>query len=214
MSREKTQERAWRALCLAVATAMVVAMTALVSGGAASARSDNAAGNMSPVVAKSDQGTMRSKINYRSADGWFKGKFVPTSFAVEDGQVVAHGVLKGLVHKKGEATKKVTQAVELPVLSATGGGGMGGGKMAAMAPAGQCDVLNLVLGPLDLNLLGLEIHLDTVVLDIIANPAGGLLGDLLCGVANLLSGGPIPGLLAQISGLLNQILGALGGLGA
>ena len=52
-----------------------------------------------------------------------------------------------------------------------------------------------MLGPLDLNLLGLEIHLDTVVLDIIANPAGGLLGELLCAVANLLDGGPLGGLL-------------------
>jgi hypothetical protein len=44
------------------------------------------------------------------------------------------------------------------------------------------------------------------VLDIDADPTGGLLGSLLCAVANLLNiGGP----LADLVGLLNQILGLL-----
>ena len=50
-------------------------------------------------------------------------------------------------------------------------------------PAGHCTVLDLVLGPLDLNLLGLMVHLDRVQLRITANPNGGLLGSLLCGLA-------------------------------
>ena len=72
-----------------------------------------------------------------------------------------------------------------------------------------CDVLNLVLGPLDLNVLGLEIHLKQVVLDIIAVP-GALLGDLLCAVAGLLSGGILGNLLGQLVGILNDILEQLG----
>jgi hypothetical protein len=48
---------------------------------------------------------------------------------------------------------------------------------------GTCQVLNLTLGPLDLNLLGLMIHLDQVHLTITAQRGGGLLGDLLCGLA-------------------------------
>lgn len=55
-------------------------------------------------------------------------------------------------------------------------------------PAGICTVLDLVLGPLDLNLLGLMIHLDRVQLRITADPKGGILGSLLCGLA----GGPPP----------------------
>jgi hypothetical protein len=51
---------------------------------------------------------------------------------------------------------------------------------------GACQVLNLTLGPLDLNLLGLRVRLSEVNLLIEAIPGGGLLGDLLCG----LSGGP------------------------
>ena len=83
---------------------------------------------------------------------------------------------------------------------------------ASGVSAASCDILNLVLGPLDLNLLGLEVHLNQVVLDIIATSgAGNLLGNLLCAVAGLLDGG---GALTQIAGLLNQILGILNGLGA
>lgn len=79
------------------------------------------------------------------------------------------------------------------------------------ASAGTCPVLHLDLGPLDLNLLGLTIHLNEVVLDITAVPgAGNLLGNLLCAVAHLLDG---PSPLGGLTALLNRILGALGGLG-
>ncbi len=56
-------------------------------------------------------------------------------------------------------------------------------------PAGICTVLDLQLGPLDLNLLGLLVHLDRVHLRITADPEGGLLGGLLCGLAG---GPPVP----------------------
>lgn len=82
--------------------------------------------------------------------------------------------------------------------------------------AATCEILSLSLGPLDLNLLGLRVELDNcangpVTVDIDAIPGGGLLGDLLCGLANLLAGGAgslstaVQRLLFQIS----QLLGAL-----
>jgi len=99
-----------------------------------------------------------------------------------------------------------TKTMDLQVKDVTSG------APAPGVSAASCDVLNLVLGPLDLNLLGLEVHLNQVVLDIIATSgAGNLLGNLLCAVAGLLDGG---GALGQISALLNQILGILNGLGA
>jgi hypothetical protein len=56
--------------------------------------------------------------------------------------------------------------------------------------------------------LGLAVHLDTVKLDIIAEPgAGNLLGNLLCSIAGL---GNTTALLQQVVNLLNQILAALG----
>ena len=65
---------------------------------------------------------------------------------------------------------------------------------ASAAQAGSCQVLRLVLGPLDLNLLGLVVQLygparnQPVTLTITSTPGGGVLGDLFCG----LSGGPTP----------------------
>jgi len=57
-------------------------------------------------------------------------------------------------------------------------------RAAQALPAGTCSILDLVLGPLHLDLLGLVVDLNRVHLSITANPAGGVLGRLLCGVAN------------------------------
>src|SRR6185312_1056984 len=86
------------------------------------------------------------------------------------------------------------------------------GRTATPAAAqASCNILHLVLGPLDLNLLGLAVHLDRVVLDITANSgSGNLLGNLLCAVAHLLDN-TSPSLtdLLQLSSLLNRIIGIL-----
>jgi hypothetical protein len=83
---------------------------------------------------------------------------------------------------------------------------------------GTCDILNLTLGPLDLNLPALRVQLNQVVLNITAEQGpGNLLGNLRCAVAGLLDpptgggGGGIGGLLQSIVGLPNQILGQIGG---
>jgi hypothetical protein len=87
---------------------------------------------------------------------------------------------------------------------------------AATAPAvagninalATCEILNLVLGPLHLDLLGLVVDLNQVTLNITAEQApGNLLGNLLCAVANLLNG---PSPLGGLTGLLNNILRVLG----
>jgi hypothetical protein len=72
-----------------------------------------------------------------------------------------------------------------------------------------CSILDLDLGPLHLDLLGLVIDLAPVHLDITAVPgAGNLLGNLLCAVAGLLDG---PGnALGGIAALLNRLLTGLG----
>jgi hypothetical protein len=67
----------------------------------------------------------------------------------------------------------------------SGAGGNGGGSTpkAAVTPLAICPVLDLALGPVDLNLLGLLLHLDTVHLTINADSEGGVLGSLLCSLA-------------------------------
>lgn len=82
-----------------------------------------------------------------------------------------------------------------------------------------CPILHLELGPLDLNLLGLRVELNQVVLDITAIPGpGNLLGNLLCAIAGLLDdadlGGVLGNLLQNLIDALIRLLEGLGGGGA
>jgi hypothetical protein len=80
-----------------------------------------------------------------------------------------------------------------------------------LGAVGSCTILHLELGPLDLNVLGLMVHLDRVVLDITAVPgAGNLLGNLLCAIAGLLDSGPLSAILEDLTDLLNNLFRLLG----
>lgn len=79
---------------------------------------------------------------------------------------------------------------------------------APLAASGACPILHLSIGPINLDLLGLQVTTNTIVLDITAQSGpGNLLGNLLCAIANLLNQNPLN--LNQIATLLNQLLGAL-----
>jgi hypothetical protein len=54
----------------------------------------------------------------------------------------------------------------------------------ASAAAVTCPVLDLTLGPLNLNLLGLVVDLNKVHLTITATQGGGTLGDLFCSLSH------------------------------
>jgi len=76
------------------------------------------------------------------------------------------------------------------------------------ATALPCETLRLVLGPLQLDLLGNAVQLNEANLDIIAVPgASGPLRSLLCDVAGLMEGAAPP---AQIVRRLNTLLDTLG----
>jgi hypothetical protein len=130
-----------------------------------------------------------------SNGGTFAGTFTPTNFSTQNGNVLANGVLTGTARDaSGASVGSVNQAVSAPVTIA----------------AATCQVLNLVLGPLHLDLLGLVVDLNQVHLVITAvQAAGNLLGNLLCAVTHLLDGTPTAGGLAA---LLNSILALLGQL--
>ena len=166
--------------------------TASTTTKAVSAAPSSSVGSLTSVVT----GTFTNA----DGQGTFKGTFTPRSFSVVNGVLEATGVLKGTLtdangSSLGTVNKTVTDSVNT---SAT-----------ANAPVG-CQVLNLVLGPLNLNLLGLVVTLNQVHLNITAVPgAGNLLGNLLCAVANLLNGTGTGG-PTSLSALLNQILATLG----
>jgi len=80
---------------------------------------------------------------------------------------------------------------------------------AGTAPAATCDILHLTLGPLHLELLGLVVDLNQLQLDIVAQSGSGILGDLLCAVANLLNSTNLSSLLQQLVNALNNLIAAL-----
>lgn len=125
--------------------------------------------------------------------GTFTGTFTPTGFTTQNGQLVVSGLLNGtLTNAAGVVTQTVSNLAltNVPVTGAS--------------TASGCNVLNLQLGPLNLNLLGLNVALNQVNLNITAQPGpGNLLGNLLCSVTHLLDG-PGTGGLAT---LLNHLLG-------
>jgi hypothetical protein len=115
-------------------------------------------------------------------------------FVSQSGELIAQGTVTGLCTTATESDAfsiPFSQAIDLGQQQAT------------------CDILELVLGPLHLDVLGLVVDLNQVVLTIVAESgAGNLLGNLLCAVAGLLDNTAInTGVLAT---LLNQLLGILG----
>lgn len=175
-------------LAAAVATSLVAIPGALA---AAPAQAPAAA----PTVAG-----VNIPINFSNTLGSFVGNFDVTQFAVQNGQLVAIGTLTGTVtNAVTGATGAINQALTLPVLGT--------------AATGSCQILDLVLGPLHLDLLGLVVDLNQVHLNITAQQGpGNLLGNLLCAVAGLLDntgGGTTGGALNGIAALLNGILRGL-----
>ena len=168
--------------------------------------------------------------------GRFSGTFNITRFAVVNDSIHAVGVISGtLTDSQGNVTSTGLQTASLPITAATGPAATAGASQqseravkftkasfdvsekapllaaarSAPVPQASCQILRLSIGAIDLNLLGLTVHLNPVLLVITAVPGpGNLLGNLLCAIANLLNGG---GPLAQIVALLNQILALLGG---
>lgn len=149
-------------------------------------------------------------------------RFVPTA----DGNTAAAvGLLKGTVTTAAGAKSTVVKNISWPVAkgaaartaapaqaaptnfirTADGSTAAAAGLLKVQA---SCDILNLVLGPLHLDLLGLVIDLNQVILNITGETgAGNLLGNLLCGITGILDG---VGIGAQLAQLLNQLLGILG----
>jgi hypothetical protein len=118
-----------------------------------------------------------------------------TGVVVRDGQLVAQGTLGN-------------NPFEAPLTLAPTGD---------TSPDG-CPILDLSLGPIHLDLLGLVVDTSPICLDITADPEGGLLGNLLCGIAGLLDpdGGNLGTLLGgltntQLTTLLQGITDLLNG---
>lgn len=225
MSSDNRARKGARTTLALVLTAAMLALFGL----AAPTEASTAASHRAGAMGHGHHASALMKLRGTTSDGrHFKGTFRPTSFDVVNGALMATGTVKGWLVGKGRPVPVASQQVTTQVLSANGTDLTGASASRtttssySSAPSGvgvvpaaaTCPILHLVLGPLDLDVLGLQVHLNQVVLNIVAQSgAGELLGNLLCAVAGLLDGGsPLSQLLTQLSGLLNQLLGALGGL--
>lgn len=184
--------RSARLLALLVSLATLAFVSVLGTTGAASAAPPRTGGSITSTVSGIATDATGATV------GTVSGTFSPSRFAVRNGQLTSTGTLTATVtDATGAVVGTATSTVTAPVQIAQA--------------TGSCQILHLVLGPLDLNLLGLQIHLDRVVLDITAQQGpGNLLGNLLCAIAGLLNAPPTTAILTQIANLLNQILALLG----
>jgi hypothetical protein len=177
-------------LRLAAVAAMTCCAVMFVGAGTASAQTPQLKSDTVPVT-----GTNKGKD--------FKGTFKINRFEARGGRLYAVGTLKGTL-KNRTITRR---GVAIPASAAKTAG-----AQAAQLPA-ACDILHLTLGPLDLDLLGLVVHLDRVVLDVTAQPGpGNLLGNLLCAITGILDPGGLTGALEDLAAALNAVLAILRGL--
>ena len=143
-------------------------------------------------------------LNRANQAGTFAGTILikRLGFDSETRTLKVYGLVNGVATTGGTPQTVTNQRFAAIATLASGAG-------ASRAPA-VCSILNLVLGPLHLNLLGLVIDLNKVILNI-TGVTGALLGDLLCALAGLLNPGlgplgPILNLLGKINVLLSQVL--------
>ena len=194
---------------MAATMAMAIGLASTTANAAQSPTGvGKAAASAAKAAAKDATAPVTGTFKNSYGTGTFAGTFTPKKFSVVNGTLEATGPLTGtLTNANGSKAGTVDQTVTMPV-----------NQTATAADPASCGILNLVLGPLNLNLLGLTVHLNQVVLDITAIPgAGNLLGNLLCDVANLLNGTGLPAgstlTTGQVTGLLNILNSVLGNQG-
>lgn len=180
---------------------LMAAATAFALGGAVAGLSAVSPASAAPVaVAEAPQPSGATlPVAGTLPDGTaFTGQLGSLSTDIVNGVLQLSGTITGT----GLPTAGTPFTADIEDLTTAGNDGPGN--------RAGCSILNLDLGPLNLDLLGLVIDLSPISLDITAVPGPGkLLGNLLCAVAGLLDndGG---GVLSGISNLLDRLLRGLG----
>jgi hypothetical protein len=154
--------------------------------------------------------------------GSFTGTFHVTKFGFDEAtrQLMVTGVLSGTETFLDGTTATITDKVVTTTATLKKGSQVSSTSTAYQFVGStmyqftaSCGILLLDLGPLHLDLLGLVVDLNEVILDITAQTgANNLLGNLLCALTGLLD---IPGAIAGIINLIgsiNQLLSTIGGL--
>jgi hypothetical protein len=168
-----------------IALIAVAVCAALVAAPAtAGAQEDAGLTQVVPVTGKSATGKK------------FRGTYAIERFRSSHGDLFAVGTLRGRLGQRRVARRDVAMPA-----------GLTARPDAAQVPPipNACEILDLVLGPIRLDLLGLVVRTNRINLRIDAVPGpGNLLGNLLCAITGLLD--PQATSARQLAPALNAIL--------
>jgi hypothetical protein len=146
--------------------------------------------------------TKTVKLTGKAAGGKkFSGTYTIQRFTRSGSKLFAVGTVKGRL-KGHRVTKK---NVRIPVALQRHGATT---SQAPNPTPGACQILDLVLQPIDLNLLGLHVATSRIEALIEAVPgAGALLGNLLCAITGILDPqAATPATPSQLTQVLNALL--------
>jgi hypothetical protein len=165
---------------------LTIALCAAVTAAPATAGAQEPAGltQVVPVTGKSASGKQ------------FRGEYAINRFRASGGRVVAVGTLRGRLGQRRVAKRGVTMPAAVSEVPA-----------AAQLPPipNACEILDLVLGPIRLDLLGLVVRTNRINVRIDAVPGpGNLLGNLLCAITGILD--PQATSARDLASSLNAIL--------
>lgn len=146
----------------------------------------------------------------------FAGTFTVSKFGINEAtrELLVTGTLAGTAtYLDGVTPPAAVNTVVTTTATLDKGGVASATRTIYQFAAASCGILALNLGPLHLDLLGLVVDLDPVILDITAETGpGNLLGNLLCALTGLLDGaGALSGIINLLDSI-NNLLGAIGGL--
>ena len=143
--------------------------------------------------------------------GTFAGTLNILRFEARDKHVVAIGIVRGSVAGVEKPFSVLTGEVVLPVAvgpasqAAAASTALMAQQPAVAQQATTCQALNLSVGAVNLNLLGLTVITQPISIDI-SGDSSAPLGNLVCTILDTLNN------VVGLVGLLNQLLGTLTGL--
>lgn len=158
--------------------------------------------------------------------GTFQGTVSINRFEQRNGRAVAIGFVSGVLTRANRTVgTAVVGEIAWPVAAKSGGIAVANGPAPGEATpalitfnpegrylrvqAASCPVLDVALGPINVDLLGFQVALGGIALNI-AGESGTPLGDLVCAASDLL--GNVAGIVNLLNSLLGLVTGLLGGL--
>jgi hypothetical protein len=174
--------------------AAVAALTLLLIGGAGPAAAQSKGTPLTQVVKMT--GTAKNGKK-------FTGTYTIQRFTSKGGKVFAVGTVKGKL--KGRSVKRSNVRVPATIARHQTAGAA---QLPPNPTAGACQILDLVLQPINLNLLGLHLATSRIEVLLEAIPgAGNLLGNLLCGITGILDPqAATPATPSQLAQVLSALL--------